>query len=690
MPINMVNRVELNVVQSGTRNDFLLQLLALQQDGEYAISAPTNWTRREPLLQVSTEIDAIVDELKDALLLENGANNTARWHFFIGSPGNGKSAAMGKLCRLLIREKNCQVRDERNVPISELESTTIPYAINVFEGDNRFASALIVQDASVVRKPFSPNVDPASELLETLESSWEKGISLVICTNRGVLEKAHRDNHLNHDVNNKPWFKIIKALVKKGEQSGEIGRCCEFEGRRNIFKKVVTKYNHLDNRSLLLERDTFSRLLQTATIDDHWNVCGSCAVCDMCPFKANRDWLEDIRGRSSVLQLIGRAEVLSGQVIVFREALAIISLLLAGCPKDYNNIHPCDWVDNKVTNHDIFSLATRRIYMSIFASSSPFGLESSDRLRNRQLEAFKNLKNDIDERYALARAAFDHIISFSPPSTDVGVPRLFSENGIFANLDPCSETLPAEFYDNWDLDSLGSFTVRDNPWLTDIELTCFLIWKELEEGLELASGYSVSEAHWALRRWHSNFLLHLGALKEGHSAWAKELDDFKMLLALMAKPLEGRSLEEKRKIRSLDEKLGKILNSSVENQGQSTIELSEAVILAGPFVTNKLKPKMVSSKASGSVSLTIEFSGEEQAVFAARMYLWLTRRAEGKLDPHCFPQELLSGVKEARVRAAAKGEYAYDDNSVDLIIDTGKGDRFILSRVDGEVDFSHE
>jgi len=678
------------MVSNANQNDFLQELLALQQDGKYAISAPTNWTNHEPLLEVSTEIDAIIDELKTALLRDNGANDTARWHFFVGSPGNGKSAAMGKLCRRLIHEKGCQVLDERNIPITDLEPTTIPYAINIREGSNRFASAQIVQDASVVRKPFAPDVDPATELLETLKYSWEKGISLVICTNRGVLEKAHRDNHMNRDVNSTPWFKVIKAIVKATLPSGEIGRGCEFDTRKRVFNKVMIKYNHLDNRSLLLERDIFERLLQNATSNEHWDRCGSCSVHTMCPFKTNRDWLADDYARRLVLQLLKRAEVLSGQVIVFREALAIISLLLAGCPRDYDNIHPCDWVSSKIASNDIFSLATRRIYMSLFVSCSPLGLETIERLRNRQLDAFHKLKNDIDERNTRTRAAIEHVIVYQPPSTDVGVTRLLGENGIMASLDPCRETLTAEFYDRWDLDFVEAVPTSGSPCLTEIERTCFLIWKELEESLELASDYSVSEAHWALRRWSSNFLLHLGALLEGRSAWAKELDDFATLLGLMAKPLASRSLEDRRKIRALDANLENILNSSMGNQAPSTIELSAAVTLAGPWVSDNLKPKMVGSKASGSVSLTIEFSEGEQAVFAARMYLWLTRRAEGKLDPRCFPQEILAGIRDARVRAAAKGKYAFIDDNIELLINTGTGEQFRLSRGDGEVDVTND
>ena len=49
-------------------NDYLLELLALQQDGRQAISAPSNWTTQIPLLDVQTDVDEIVDDLSDAIL----------------------------------------------------------------------------------------------------------------------------------------------------------------------------------------------------------------------------------------------------------------------------------------------------------------------------------------------------------------------------------------------------------------------------------------------------------------------------------------------------------------------------------------------------------------------------------------------------------------------------------------------
>ena len=72
------------------------------------------------------------------------------------------------------------------------------------------------------------------------------------------------------------------------------------------------------------------------------------------------------------------------------------------------------------------------------------------------------------------------------------------------------------------------------------------------------------------------------------------------------------------------------------------------------------------------------------------MHLWLTRRGAGKLDLRCFPKELLAGATDARVRAAAKGKYAFENNDVEMVIDTGRGEVFRVSRLDGEVDVRDE
>lgn len=668
------------------QNDFLLELLKFQQDGRNSISAPTNWAA-QPLLEVRTETDNLLDELEEAILLRGEDKDCARWHFFIGSPGNGKSAAMGKLCRRLSKySKGCEVVDERGVELANLEPGTIPYEIKVYEGDNKFASAQIVQDASVVRNPFDPNIDPAEEMVKTIKDAWGKGISLIVCTNRGVIEKAHRDYHTDREVNSRPWFKVLAntALSRKKD------KLYDFEGKKSVFSQVKVTYSDLDNRSLLLGRDTFDQLLSNSTKKEHWEVCDGCHVVDMCPFKANRDWLVNGTGRTHVLNLLKRAEVFSGQVIVFREALALISYILSGCPRDYNAMHPCKWVQNSFECNDIFSLAARRIYMCLFASYCPHGLETEVSLRKRQLKALDWVIKDtsiINENHG--RQALSHVAKHKAPSTDVGITRLLSEKGMLAELDPCRESMPYEFYERWDIDS-DKIDSTEGELITKIESDCISTWRNLEECLESAVQHSVSESHWALRRWSSNFLLHLGALLEGRSAWKNELDEFADLISIAAKPPEERSLDDKVRIREIDKRLESLLNAVPTDQNMSTLQLSEAVTLTGQWVQRQLKPKTIYAENTGSLSLAIEFEGGEQSVFTAPMYLWLTRRTEGKLDFRCFPQKLLSGVTDARVRAASKGKYAFENNEIELIVYTSEGERFRLTRIDGMVVVNNE
>jgi hypothetical protein len=187
----------------------------------------------------------------------------------------------------------------------------------------------------------------------------------------------------------------------------------------------------------------------------------------MCPFKANRDWLVDDTSRHHVLKLLTRAEVLSGKSSFLGMPLAIISLILAGCPRDYDGVHPCEWVRAKVTGHDVFSLATRRIYMSLFASSSPYGLEAVEVLRRKQIDAFRGLCEVISQGSTpTTSTAIRHVMESIPPTTDVGVTRLLGEQGVIAALDPCREALPSDFYDKWDSD-LDSVPMDIKPFITE-------------------------------------------------------------------------------------------------------------------------------------------------------------------------------------------------------------------------------
>lgn len=672
-------------------NDFLVELLSLQQDGKGAISAPSNWTKTEPLLEVATDVDPVVEQLSNSMLSNHGQNGVARWHFFIGSPGNGKSAAMGKLCRKLLDYYDCEICDEGGVSISNLDRNAMPYALEVREGSKRYLTGRIVQDASVVRDPFAGDVDPANELLNTLHDAWEGGISLVVCTNRGVLDKAFWDNHANRNINSEPWFKILKDVVHSDAISyGEIDGKRAFTAEKRQFSSVLVTYGHLDRRSLLLGVDTFRDIVKKAIHGGHWEVCDSCQVQEFCPFKTNRDWLNDSKAADNFFRILQRAEVFSGQVIVLREALALISLILAGCPRDYDGTHPCEWVRSRWHSGDVFALAVRRIYMTLYSASGSYGLEVDDEVRKLELEGLKTLLSITDTEDGLVRQALQSVVKgSSAPSTDVGVGRLIGFDGVMSRLDPTRESLAKDFYERWDAD-FGAMIQELPQSLSSLEEQCLKIWARLEENLERAEGYTVSKSYWALRRWASNFLLHLGAMVEGVTAFASELDEFGNLLQFMSQNSEPQTNDELIRIRDLNRSLHEVLRAVEEPNEPSSVRLSESVVLRGDWVTTELKPRIGSSNEPWGLSIAVKFKGDEETVLGAPMYLWLSRHASQGLSRWCLPHGLLTGVEDARARAAAKGRYAFQNDDVQLVIDDSSGGHFLIERVDGGVVVGHD
>lgn len=665
-------------------NDFLVELLSLQQDGKQAISAPSNWSKQRPLLEVATEIDPIIDLLADTVLCNNRSELVASWHFFIGSPGNGKSAAVGRLSRLL-RAKGCSILDESGTHIEDLQQETIPYSLRVLEGDNRYASAMIVQDASVVKDPFNRDVDPAAELCEILEEAWDKGVSVVVCTNRGVIEKAYRERYLNKDYNSKLWFKVLGQLIENGEHvvSGKIGNKWQFGGDKNVFPEFQVTYSYLDNRSIVLGSEVLESIIASATEDSKWAVCNECGVKNLCPFKLNRDWLHDDHARSSFLKVLCRAEVLSGQIIVFREALALLSLILAGCPKDYGEDHPCLWVNRHAQSNGVFALAMRRIYMSMFSSFCPYGLESERRDRDGQYEALQTLLGLAKGQDTRARAQIAKLLDERPPSSDVGITRLTGSRGVITEIDAWLDTLPDTLLESWDCD-LAVIAKNTHPLFSDIEVQCLDTWMFLEELTETTLSHESSRMYWSLRRWSSNFLLHFGTLLEGLTVCDTELDEFISLLEILNKKPRERSLADKQRIKSVNRQLEELLAARVGLKGEyGVLPLSDSVALSGRWVTEKLRPKLQTTNL-GNLTLSIEFRDQEIASVSCRTFIWLRRHLRRGLNVSCFPEELLTGIVDARVRAASKGEdnYARANDEVELRVAGSDECDYLLSRFD--------
>ena len=177
-------------------NKFLSQLLNLAVSGRDAIIGPGNWLKK-PLLNIETDVDKKIKKVAKSLIRETSTDKTGVWWFLIGSPGNGKSAAVGSLVRDLRDNYGSEFREPKDDrgkglgrAIDELREGDLPYLMELYEKDNSYPSALFAQDASVVPKPWSKNPDPGDALIDLLKRAYKKGQSVVVCANRGIIERA--------------------------------------------------------------------------------------------------------------------------------------------------------------------------------------------------------------------------------------------------------------------------------------------------------------------------------------------------------------------------------------------------------------------------------------------------------------------------------------------------------------------
>lgn len=649
-------------------NQFVGKLQGLQQDGQAAISGPKNW-KEPPLLEIKTSIDETITQISDSILTKKGQNTKGKWFFWIGSPGNGKSAAVGKLCREL-KARGCSLRTEEGEDIFSTGYTGLPYKIEVCENGEKFSSAWLAQDASAVKNPFSESVDPANDLITLLSSAWEKGVSLVICTNRGVIERAAR-KILEGELANQPWAKMVKIAVANDSPTG-----FEVSGKKKVFQLIQFDYATLDNMSILSGAGTFKGLIEKAVSGENWKECDGCAAAELCPYKQNCLWLSDPAGKSNFLKLLQRAEALSGQTIVFREALGLLSFILAGCPKDYTTT-PCDWVAQRIEAKDYFALLSRRVYMALYSSYTPYGLEENEQIREEQVKTLAAFINQNSDEL-LAKSISCVTSMSSAPSLDVGVTRLLGHEGIFKKLDITVDPITREFDTKWGWPFEADQSLR--PFLSRIEEICLSIWKLMDDSIEGQSDDAASKIKW-LSRWATSFTFRMGSLVQDAHHFKPELDEYLEIAEIQGK--KGQlSQDLLRKLAHLEQHMQSVLQTT-SNGG---VPLAEYARLEGPWVTSELTPKIkLKTQASGQ-AIPVAFGNSTQMMnLSAATFCWLAQKRDKHVAQCTFPEELLESLQIAQERVVSTSMYAYKDSGVEIKINTPDGKVGVLRRTEGDV-----
>ena len=658
---------------SNQDNQFLKELLNLQQDGSESISAPSNWAQSEPLLKVETKLDGVIDDLLERVEKSQQTPEKIFWHFFIGSPGNGKSAAAGSLARKLIKA-GYVIEDEAGSSLEDIPPSQIPYLLKVYKEGNKFASLWIAQDASVVRNPYGVDADPSNELIDLIIDAAKHAVSLIVCTNRGVLEKASRFGSLKREDQQSPWFLAIKN-ASAGAQSAVIS----LPEKKGDTKKIVIDSTNLEVQSLLFKSEIAYRLISTATQDKNWEICKSCSASKMCPFVNNQKWLSTDSGKNTILSLSRYAELLSGQLIVFREFLAFLSLILAGSPTDYEDGTPCQWVHKELASSNLFALVSRRIYMLLFSSYAPSGLEYSQELRGEQVRYIRELLDETPILPDQVRTAVQNVITRDVDdfvSTDVGVQRLLSHGGVLAKLDVNNSPLPSSFLGRW---AIGSDAVKSLPegLFSELERTTIKIFDELSTCIESSSSLSGKHYFW-LSRWYTSFFFRVGSLAENVFSLGSEISRLAEILNVMqVDAIDPALLRRIAKIETT-------LNDLLLGDG-SGVRVSEYGRLKGKWVTEKLRPRMVLEDSLGALGVPVKFGPKEKEVLNAEAFSWLLRKVNTNMAMNSFPMQHLESVQDALVRAAALSDYSVAKDDIELEIRLPNSKSVLLTRFRGSV-----
>jgi hypothetical protein len=664
---------------AGGRNDFLLQFLGLQQDGRHSISGPDRWENPVPLA-VNTEVgDFLVEHAEGFVSVAD--NVPGRWHFLIGSPGNGKSAAVGDLYRRLTTELDCEAD-----PLDPDEDT-LPYRVEVRRRGERFSRLWLVQDASTITDPMAGDIDAAGQLAGELREAQDHGVSLVVCANRGVLERVYDQHKTDED-----WYRrVVVALVQAGggRMDGYLWNLPPRRQRRR-YSSIKVAAHFLDNQNLLRgETSPFQLLVEKAVDEANWKPCEDCDSAELCPFYANSRSLRTGGWSDRLITLLRRAEVWSGQPIVFREAVSLVGYLLGGCPHDYEtpeggSRHPCEWVEHNVASANLVTLLSRRIYAAVFGTPEPGGLDADPEVRERQRSSLEPELTDMDP----VSPGFKMVRSFlrsREPSIDVGASRLLGSGGVFRAMDPVRLPSWAGLRDRWSLHN-GLAAASGLPGVSELELRAISGWIELDMHLEDSTETGSREAQRLIARWASSFLLRLGGFASPHDqVWSYSLDRY---IEILNAATEDTSAED-----TLDllDVASDMMTRTLDRRGGEAegVRVSHCLIAAGPAAERLASADVIPVTDDPGLALGIAFgergieTSDPVAYMTGQLWAWLSQAKEGLL-PSCLPAALVQGLEIARTRAVTSGDYARAPDT-ELLIEGEDGRRWRMQRRRGRV-----
>jgi hypothetical protein len=524
------------------RNDFTLGLLNYSAERDDAIGRPERWVSPPPLV-VDSPLHDEMAELATEIWSKPGK---LIWYFLVGGPGNGKSEAVGKF----VRQLNTKAQAEGKPAVFDGSSGQygkgIPYWFNEScpGGD-----VTLLQDISV---PKNQGSDPAADLLATLDLCADPGSHLLACANRGMLLRATR---LARGEAKYKWVVPILEAIDKQSQETADATGAKWQISRNN-KTIELRVWPLDHESVLFGSSgnqwaepagsLFDQIVSKAVAPEKWelNGCSQCPAKGICPMLGDALWLRDPGRRTAMQRTLRNAEVLSGQRIVLREALGLVSLVLVGSPSDFveggKASHPCDWVLKRVAGNPanandeiaLLDLLSRRVYQDLFGRGAPTGLSIDAASQRRDSWVVDGLKQ-LSGAGGTAADAVVRVDRGFPKHA--GPTRLVGRGGILEQLDPSRDTvwwsrkgLPVD-------GNVANLRTVASAHQGLLEQRIGELFQRIEDAAKLAPSHKdPARSFAALYRWASTLYLRLAGTALGETPYSDSIKDY---LRLLEKPL---------------------------------------------------------------------------------------------------------------------------------------------------------
>jgi hypothetical protein len=297
--------------------------------------------------------------------------------FLVGGPGNGKSHATEQFLRTIDQETGCQGKLIEFLQTVFSSADTPPSKVIVRSSDlpdcDGFAKSIgtlvLVQDASAADKPDSNVSDDLSTLIE--EALLEDAL-LFCCANRGILSDAA--NQSTSETNATEMQKIIKAIQDNTSMAGLAGgsslKCWPLpinatEGIKEVYAwpmDLESICETPDGAYLGSPADSLLSRMSSPELWDNGGPCTDCSAAPYCPFLQNARAFRKERTRSSVVEYLRHAELLSGQRWNFRTLYSLFAELAVGHRQDFKGSESaCEWVESQVTSFSEVGEETARL-----------------------------------------------------------------------------------------------------------------------------------------------------------------------------------------------------------------------------------------------------------------------------------------------------------------------------------------